>query len=88
MRRLSIERCLILVFAFALLLSGYGWWQGSRELKATTTANNHLRQALGDLVVNIAAKDREIDRLQQALCQASEQLPLPHESDSSDSAER
>ena len=69
MIRLSIERALVLVFALAMTIAAAGWWSGRRELQAMTAANDFLRKTLGDMTVTIAAKDREIDRLQQTPCE-------------------
>jgi hypothetical protein len=74
-----------LVGGLALILSvafaSYSWWQlqsARRELLAVTNANETLRKTLGEMAVAIAAKDKEINRLQHAVCRERGKMgPIP-----------
>ena len=44
-----------------------------RELRAIGSANDFLRKTLGEMTVAIAAKDKEIDRLQRTGCNSLKQ---------------
>lgn len=66
---------LILLFAVMLSVSTANWVKARQELQAITAANNSLRKTLGEMAVAITKKDREIDRLGQALCGGEEK---PH----------
>ena len=68
----AFYRGLVLFFALALSLSVANWLRVRQELQAVTVANEFLRKTLGDLTVAIAEKEREIDRLAGAPCDARE----------------
>jgi hypothetical protein len=46
-----------------------------RELRRTITANDFLKKTLGEMIVAIDAKQREIDRLTRTNCGGREQVP-------------
>jgi hypothetical protein len=69
------HKTLIWIGAVMLLLSlGFSWsvrrdLQSVRhELATVNQANEFLKKALGDMTIAIAAKEREIDRLQNSAC--------------------
>jgi len=68
MRRL--HTFLTVILAIALIVSIALWRNSQRDiqqqLRVMTDANGILRQSLGDLTVEIAKKEREIDRLQSS----------------------
>ena len=63
---------LILILGTALILSLIGSWRDRQELQKVTAANDFLRKSLGEMTIAITAKDREIDRLEQAACGGQE----------------
>ena len=63
---------LVLSFSVALSLSVATWFRVRQELQAVRVANEFLRKTLGELTVAIVEKDREIDRLAGAPCDAGE----------------
>ncbi len=46
-----------------------------RQLQGVTAANEFLKKTLGEMTVSIAAKDRQIDRLEHAGCDGQGQTP-------------
>ena len=75
----SLHKGLILIVGLALISSSAFYLKtrrdlqaARRELLAVTTANELLKNALGDITVAITAKDREIDRLEHAGCVGQE----------------
>lgn len=46
-----------------------------RELLKLTDANEFLKKTLGDMTIALAAKDKEIDRLQHSACAGQEKAP-------------
>jgi hypothetical protein len=73
---------LILVGGTALILSLMSSWKDRQELVKVTAANTTLRNSLGEMTIALTAKDREIDRLQQAPCPGQEKptAKTPHAS--------
>ena len=74
-----LRKGLVLIAALALILSLAAYWKARRdlqaarrELMAVTTANEFLKKTLGDTMVAMAGKDREIDRLEQLSCDGEE----------------
>jgi hypothetical protein len=74
-----LDRGLALAAGLALLATLAVWWHTRRELgevrqklEAATAANVFLKKTLGDMTIAITAKDREIDRLEQAPCNGRE----------------
>lgn len=64
---------LALLFSLALCLKARRDLQAARrDLQAVTRANEFLKSTLGDMTVAMAAKDREIDRLQHTGCKGQE----------------
>jgi len=46
-----------------------------RQLQGVTAANEFLKKTLGEMTLSIAAKDRQIDRLEHAGCEGQGQAP-------------
>lgn len=69
MRRL--HTILTVVLSAALIVSVAGWLRTNRQLRQQIQeiedANHHLKEALGDLTVAIAQKEKQIDEMQQPL---------------------
>jgi hypothetical protein len=72
-----IYRGLILFFSAALCLSITTWSGARRELRAVTAANESLRKTLGDLIVAMGERDREIERLAGFACDGGERRSAP-----------
>jgi hypothetical protein len=56
------------VLGTALMLSMMSAWRDRQELQKVTAANDFLRKSLGEMTIAITAKEKEIDRLEQAGC--------------------
>jgi hypothetical protein len=54
------------------MLSMMSAWRDRQELQKVTAANDFLRKSLGEITIAITAKDKEIDRLQQAGCEPAD----------------
>jgi hypothetical protein len=63
---------LMVFVSLALSFSAANWLKTRQELKVVTVANQSLRKTLGDMMVAIAEKDREIDWLARSACDAAE----------------
>jgi hypothetical protein len=46
-----------------------------RELRSIISANEFLKKTLGEMTVAMAAKDRQIDRLERAGCAGQDKVP-------------
>jgi hypothetical protein len=51
-----------------LMLALASSWRDRQELQKVTAANDFLRKSLGEMSIAITAKEKEIDRLEQAGC--------------------
>lgn len=65
-------KALISLLSLALTVSVGSWWRFRQELQTVTAANASVRKTLGDLMVAITEKDREIDRLTKSPCNTDE----------------
>jgi hypothetical protein len=70
-----LQKGLIAVTGLALVLSLADCWKSTRELqaarqevRAVTTANEFLKETLGEMTLAMTAKEKEIDRLENAGC--------------------
>jgi hypothetical protein len=59
---------LIVAGGLALLFSLASSWNERLELQKVTAANDFLRKSLGEMTLAITAKDKQIDRLEEAGC--------------------
>jgi hypothetical protein len=73
---LRICKGVMLFSSVALCLSVENWLRARQELRAVTAANESLRKTLGNMIVTIGEKDREIDRLAGSPCDAEPVKPL------------
>ena len=69
----------MLFFSVALCFSVENWLRARQELQAVTVANESLRKALGNMIVAMGEKDREINRLAGSPCDAGELGSAPVE---------
>ena len=69
----------LLFFSVVLCFSIENWLRARQEPKAMTTANESLRKTLGNMIVAIGEKDREIGRLAGSPCDAGELGSAPVE---------
>ena len=67
----TIRIVLTLVMGTALILAIISGWRDRQELQKVTAANDFLRKSLGDMTIALTAKQKEIDRLEQAGCPPS-----------------
>jgi hypothetical protein len=67
-----ILRALIAVLSLALTVSVGTWWRARQDLQIVTAANASVRKTLGDLMVAITQRERDIDRLTKSPCNADE----------------
>jgi hypothetical protein len=75
----NLHQRAFLLLGVALICSLAACWSFRRELlaaredlAAVNTANEFLKKTLGDMTVAIAAKEREIDHLEGAVCDGRE----------------
>jgi hypothetical protein len=66
----------LLLLGLALILAVATWWNARQQLLVVTEANTFVRKTLGDMMVAITEKDREIDRLAKSPCNTSENSHL------------
>jgi hypothetical protein len=62
----------MLFSSVALCFSVENWLRARQELRVVTAANESLRKTLGNLIVAMGEKDREIDRLAGSPCEGNE----------------
>ena len=74
-----LQRGLIVIAGLALVASLAACWNIMRELQAaqqelvaTTIANEFLKKTLGEMTIAMNAKQKEIDRLENANCDGQE----------------
>lgn len=64
-----LHTIMTVILSAALIVSVAGWLRTNRELRRQIEeiedANNHLKEALGDLTIAIAQKEKQIDAMQQ-----------------------
>jgi len=72
MNRLRLSIGLIVLLSVAYSVSVTTWWRDRHELKAVTAANQSVRKTLGEMMVALAEKDKEIDRLTGSPCRVGE----------------
>lgn len=68
MNRLRFSLLVVAVLTAMLGWSVAGGMRDRQELAKVTAANQVLRQSLGDMAKALSAKEKEIDRLEQAGC--------------------
>lgn len=61
---LAVVLALCLALAFSVATS----WRDRQKLQAITAANQFVRKTLGEMMVAMADKDKEIDRLSKSPC--------------------
>jgi hypothetical protein len=66
------SKALMLLLGLGVILSVETWRRARQELQVVTAANTSMRKTLGDLIVAITEKDKEIDHLAQSPCNAGE----------------
>jgi hypothetical protein len=74
-----IYKGVMLFFSVGLCFSVENLLRARQELKALTIANETLRKTLGNLIVALAKKDTEIDRLSGSPCNADKIRSAPVE---------
>jgi len=57
-----------MIGGLTLMLAIASSWRDHEELQKVTAANDFLRKSLGEMSIAITAKQKEIDRLEQAGC--------------------
>ncbi|MGA2882951.1 MAG: hypothetical protein ABSG13_28725 [Bryobacteraceae bacterium] len=72
----SLLKASIALLSLALTASVGTWWSARQELQIVTAANASVRRTLGELMLAITEKDREIDRLTKSPCNAGERSQL------------
>jgi hypothetical protein len=77
-----IHKALFLVAGFAVAVcvaisvkSAVDLRGADRELRSVISANEFLKKTLGEMTVAMAAKDRQIDRLERAGCAGQDKVP-------------
>jgi hypothetical protein len=64
----TLRFALIVILGSGLILSLMSSWRDRQELQKVTAANSILRENLGEMSIALAAKDKEIDRVQHLPC--------------------
>jgi hypothetical protein len=64
----TLRIVLILILGSGLMLSMISSRRDRQELQKVTAANDFLRKSLGEMSIALTAKDKEVDRLEQAPC--------------------